>query len=497
MTKTPYETLCLKMKEATLLGQAQGILAWDNYCYMPEKGIDQRSQQLALLSKLIHQWSTDPVVGQLLKDSSQMADITPIQQRNLALWQKEYDRETKIPTDLVQKVTEQSAKTEHLWRTAREKNDFKLVQLDLEKLFELRKEYGAKLDESKSPYNNLLDMYEPNMTEAMVSEYFSVLKEGSIRVMKKCLSAADIPDPAIIRLKTPIPQQEQISKLLMDLLGLTPDKSRLDKVAHPFTIGAYDDVRITTHYLEGDPIGCMYSVIHEGGHALYELNLPDEHRYTAIGRSVGLGVHESQSRFAENIIGRNPEFLGYLLPKIQEIAPVFKDISLSNFVKAVNGVQATKVRIYADEVTYSLHVIMRFEIEKMLFNDQCTIAELPQVWNNKIEEFFGLKVDSDAEGVMQDTHWYGGMFGYFPDYALGNVYDGSFYNQMKKDVPEWESQLKVGNTKEILTWLDTKVQKMGSLYDPADLVEHVTGEKPNAKYFIDYLDEKYQKIFNY
>ncbi len=497
MTKTPYDTLCLKMKDTMLLSQAQGILAWDNHCYMPEKGITQRSQQLALLSKLIHQWSTDPEIGRLLKASGQIAEITPIQQRNLALWQKEYDRQTKIPTKLVRETTLQAAKTEHLWRTAREKNDWNLVQPDLEKMFELRKEYGAALNADNTPYNNLLDMYEPNMTETMVSEYFSVLKEGSLRILKKCQGAADIPSPDIIKIKTPIPQQEKLSQLLMDLLGLTPDKSRLDQVAHPFTIGAYDDVRITTHYIDDDPIGCMYSIIHEGGHALYELNLPVEHRYTAIGNSIGLGVHESQSRFVENIIGRNPEFLGYLFPKVQEIIPEFKKISLGNFVKAVNGVQPGKTRIYADEVTYSLHVIMRFEIEKMLFNDQCTIAELPQVWNSKIEEFFGLQVDNDAEGVMQDTHWFSSMFGYFPDYALGNVYDGSFYNQMKKDVPEWESQLKVGNTKEILTWLDVKVQKMGSLYDPADLVEHVTGEKPNAKYFIDYLDEKYQKIFNY
>jgi carboxypeptidase Taq len=177
--------------------------------------------------------------------------------------------------------------------------------------------------------------------------------------------------------------------------------------------------------------------------------------------------------------------------------PEFKNLGLNDFTQAVNAVTPSKIRIYADEVTYSLHLIMRFEIEKMIFSDKCTIDELPNIWNSKIEEYFGLKVDTDAEGIMQDTHWYMGLYGYFPDYAIGNIYDGQFYMQMKKDIPDWESQLVIGDTSQILNWLDVNVHKKGALYDPVDLVEHVTGEKPNAKYFVDYLDEKYKKIFGY
>jgi carboxypeptidase Taq len=470
--------------------------------YMPHKGIQQRSEQLALLSKLTHDEFVHATTGTLLQQCQQTPTLTAIQKRNVHLWQKDYDKETKIPSELVTKISQQQALTGHKWRDVRQKKEkakFTEIQQELETLFELTRDKAVKLNEDRHPYDNLLDIFEPNMTQTMVAEYFDVLKTGIKKVMANLEMVPKEKRPSYDILKIPATeaQQLQLSKYIMGVFGMPTDRTRLDQVEHPFTMGSYDDVRITTRFHEDDPLASFFAVIHESGHALYGLNLPEEHRYTPVGEAIGLGIHESQSRFIENIVGRHPAFLSHIFPKIQEIVPGYKTLSLDNFTKAVNSVRPTKYRVQADEVTYSLHVILRFEIEKLLFNDKITIAELPQVWNEKYEDMFGIPVDNDYEGVLQDTHWYGGMFGYFPDYALGNVYDGQFLRVMEKAIPDWEQQIGEGDTTQVMNWLDTNIHKRGSLYDPAELVEKITGEKPNAQYFIDYLDAKYQKIFQY
>ncbi|MHA2000972.1 MAG: carboxypeptidase M32 [Promethearchaeota archaeon] len=495
MNNSAYDELKKRMKKYMLLEETSSFLEWDNKTYMPEKAITQRSEQLSLLSGMSHEILVAPETGKYLKESSAHPNLTDVQKRDIELWQREYDQRVRIPGELIEKFTKQTSKTEHYWENAKKKSDFSLIKDDLQILFDLTRTMAEKLDPDKHPYNNLLNLFEPNMTQNMVSEYFNPLKAGCMKVMNWVQSIPNRPTNQILKIKTTNAQQSQISQFLMDFLKLPKDRSRIDLSVHPFTIGRYDDVRITTHYLENDPIGSIYSVIHEGGHARYELDLPNEHRYTAIGRAIGLGMHESQSRFVENMVGRNPIFLQYLFPKMQSIIPELNKISLDEFTKAVNYVNPSKIRIYADEVTYSMHVILRFEIEKMLFNDKVTITELPQVWNQKFEEMFGISVENDREGVLQDTHWYGGLFGYFPDYALGNIYDGQFLWKMKQEIPDWEEGLKVGDGSKILNWLDVNIHKMGSLYDPADLVEKVTGKKPEAHYFIDYLTDRYKTIF--
>ncbi len=492
MVENIYNQLSEHMKEIMLLGNAMGILGWDMRTYMPSEGTMQRAQQLALLSGISHERLVSEKTANLLKKSGAL-DLTSLQKRNLELWQRDYDQETKLSVDLVKKLTMQRSITEKLWEKAKAKSDFKMVQGELEKLVGLVKEQATALNPDKPMYDVLLDLYEKNITEAMIRTYFSELKKGVMKLLEKTRNIELNPD--ILKIHVSVAKQKDLSKFIIKFLDMPTKRSRLDETAHPFTTGYADDIRITTNYLEKEPMASFYSVFHEAGHGLYGLNLPKEHRWTAVGQSTSMGIHESQSRFVENIIGKNPVFLEYAIPKIKEIAPEFKKIETKDFINAVNAITPSKIRIYADEVTYNLHVILRFEIERELFAGKISVGELPQVWNTKMEEFLGIEIKDDAEGVLQDVHWYGGNLGYFPDYALGNIYNGQMLYAMEKKIPDWNDQLSIGNATNILNWLDINVHKKGFLYDPADLVKEITGELPDAKYFVKYMNEKFGKIY--
>jgi carboxypeptidase Taq len=482
------------MKEISLMNNAKGNLAWDMRTYMPYKGTQQRAEQLSLLSGLSHQRLVSERTLNLLNESSKNQGLTTVQKRNLELWNRQYDLASKLSEDLVKRISIQENITEKLWEKAKGKSDFAMVQPELEKLFDLIKEKATAYDPNKPMYDVLLDIYEKNITSEEISRYFSDLKKGVLNIIEKTKHIEFSSD--ILKVHIPIPQQKKLSQFIMKFLSIPDDRCRVDETEHPFTIGYADDVRITTHYLIDDPMASFYSVMHEAGHALYGLNLPEEHRWTAVGSSVSNGIHESQSRYIENFIGKNPFFLEYALPEIKKISNSFKNLSLDEFVKGVNSIEPSKIRIYADEVTYNLHIILIFEIERDLFAGKFSIADLPQVWNQKMEDYLGIEIKNDAEGVLQDVHWYGGSMGYFPDYALGNIYNGQMLDTMVKSIPDWNTQLQHGNPSEILNWIDNNVHKKGFLYDPADLIEEISGHRPDAKYFVKYMNSKFGQIYD-
>lgn len=495
--KASYKKLAQRIKEALAIELSLGILDWDRKTYMPEAGIKQRAFEISILSKLAHQTFTSSKTGDLLKESWNIEDLSDVEKRNLEIWQRNYDRETKLPDSFVEEFSRHVQHTEHLWEEAKRKSDFSIIKKDLEKMIELAKKKAEYINPDKKPYDVLLDLYEPQITEAQISTYFSDLKEGVIKVIEKCQNSTKKMNPSILSTKTDYDTQRKISKMLIEFIGLDPKRSRIDEAEHPFTTGYGDDVRITTHYLEDDPMGSFYSVLHEVGHAKYELNLPKEHFWTPVGESVGLGMHESQSRFIENMIGKSASFLEYFFPKLQKLIPSYQDIQYETFLGAVNAVTPSKIRIYADEVTYNLHIILRFELERDIFSGKLHVSELPAAWNQKMKDYLNLTIEKDSKGVLQDTHWYGGMLGYFPDYALGNIYDGQFLHVMEKSVPDWQQQLREGDCTHMLKWLDENVHKKGFMYDPVDLVMKISGEAPKAAYFIDYLNEKFKKIYDF
>ena len=508
--KTPssYKKLMEKVKDLLTFQSATAIIHWDMETMMPPKAIGLRSQQLALLSRIEHRMSTDPEIGRLLEEimrPSEYEKLDAIQKRNVYLIKKQYDEQTKLPEELVAEIAKQQAVTVDVWKKAKAAKNFSMFKPELEKLVELEKkaaEILMKVKETATPYDALIDIFEPKMTAKTITKVFNELREGLVSLLKKCETAPKQPDVSILKRKVPIDVQRKISKALAETVGYDIGSreagGRIDETEHPFTTGYYDDVRITTHYYEDNFTSSMFSVLHEAGHALYEQNLKKEWMFQPVGTSCSSGFHESQSRFIENIIGRSREFWVYFLPKLKEItSTILSDVDLDTFVHAVNQVKPSKIRVEADEVTYGLHIIIRFAMERDLFADKIMVKELPEIWNQSYEEYLGVKIENDSEGVMQDTHWASGLYGYFPSYALGNIYSGQILAAMEKNLKNWRKQIAKGNFKEVKGWLVENVHSYGNLYDPEDLIRKITGTELNVKPYLNYLNEKYSKLYGF
>jgi len=503
-----YDALLARAKEMLILVSTSSLVHWDMETKMPPRGIGLRSQQLALLSKVGHKMSTDPEVGALLEKIEKHPDyekLDKFQKRNTHLIRKVYDEQTKLPEKLVVEMARQQAIAVDAWKKAKTAKNFSMFKPELEKFYDLKRQAAdilMKVKKTKTPYDALIDIFEPKMTSDVIATTFDNLKKGLISIMEKCVNAGKQPGTSILTRKIPIDTQREISKSLAKFIEYDMESSkaggRLDETEHPFTTGYFDDVRITTHYHEDRFTSALFSTLHEGGHATYEQNLNHEWMYQPIGTSCSYGFHESQSRFLENMVGRSHEFWIHYLPKLKAlVGKPLSDVSLDDFVHAINQVKPSKIRVEADEVTYALHVIIRFEIEHDLFADKVKVAELPEVWNQKYMDYLSLKIENDSEGVMQDTHWASGYFGYFPSYALGNIYSGQIFSKMRKDIPNWKELLTRGNFHDIKQWLIKNVYSYGNLYDPMDLLKEITGENINVKHFIDYLEAKYSKLYGY
>jgi len=358
-----------------------------------------------------------------------------------------------------------------------------------------------KVKATATPYDALVDAFEPKMTTATLSTVFNQLQKGLTTLLEKILNTSNQPDTSMLSLNVPVETQRQIAKSLADAVGYDTASAnaagRIDETEHPFTTGYYDDVRITTHYYVDNFASAVFSTLHEAGHALYEQGLPQEWKYQPIGSTCSYGVHESQSRFLENIIGRSREFWTGFLPKLKAANPILSGIKLDPFVHAINKVKPSKIRIEADEVTYCTHIIIRFQIECELFAGKIEVAELPHVWRQKYKEFLGVDIADDSEGVMQDTHWASGLYGYFPSYALGNIYSGQMLAKIKEAIPDWRSQLAAGNLRNIQRWLGENVHSQGDLYDPAELIEKITGKPLDAEPYLKYLGKKYSALYGF
>jgi carboxypeptidase Taq len=500
-----YDELLARYKEMTVLRTAGDIVYWDMETKMPAKGLELRSEQLSFIGLTTHKMITDRKIGSHLdaieKDRA-FGSLNDVQARNVHLLRKTYDEESKLPDKLVADMSKQQILAVGAWKKAKAAQDYSMYRDDLQKNIELKMkaaEILMKVKETKTPYDALLDIYEPGMSAERISKVFGGMRNGLIKLLKKADESSSSDQSFLFR-KVPVDAQRKISEMVMRFLGFQtagPDAwGRLDETEHPFSNGYYTDQRVTTHYYEDNFKSSMFSVLHECGHAWYERDLPAEWVYQPIGSAASYGVHESQSRFVENMVGRSPEFLAYALPKLKKIAgKALPGIELDAFVKAVNVVERSKIRIEADEVTYGLHIIARFEIERDIFAGKLTVDELPQAWNEKYSKYLGVDIENDSEGVMQDTHWAGMSFGYFPSYALGNIYGGMFLEKLEKDAPEWRSAVGEGDFSPVHDFLSSNVHSKGNMYDPVDLVKEVTGKSINIKPFLDYLDRKVDMVY--
>jgi len=502
-----YDTLMANVKDLTVLTTATSIVQWDMETKMPPRGLELRSQQLALLELIGHNRLTDPENGRLIDTitrSPEYTGMTQVPRRNMYLVKKAYDEATKLPSELVFETARQQTIAVGVWKKAKAARDYSMFKPELEKLIELKKKAADILmgvKGTKTPYDALIDSFEPGMTGDRISEVFTGMREGLISVLKRIEASPFKPDRSLLTRPVPVDAQRKISEAAMDFIGYdtkSPNAGgRLDETEHPFTTGYYDDVRITTHYHEDRWVSSLYSVMHEGGHALYDQEYPRKWMYLPVGNASSYGIHESQSRFVENMVGRSPEFLAYMLPRLKIVGKPLRGIKLADFIAAANLVEPSKIRIEADEVTYGLHIIIRFEMERDIFSGKLGVDELPEAWNRRYKEYLSVDVENDSEGLMQDTHWASGLFGYFPSYALGNIYGGMFLRKMRRDVPGFKKELRKGNFQPVKSWLTENVHRKGDLYDPADLVREVTGERLTIRPFISYLEKKFGKIYGF
>jgi carboxypeptidase Taq len=503
-----YNKLMNRAKDLIVLSSAEAIIHWDMETKMPPKAVEQRSQQLALLSRISHKMGTAPEIGKLLDailKSPEYDSLDEVGKRNIYLTKKNYEEQAALPEQLVSDIAKQQALTVHAWKKAKKTRNFTVLKPELEKLVALSKQAAQilmKVKEAATPYDALLDDYEPKMTADAIAATFSQLQQGLMKLLEKIQGTQKQPDTSILCVRIPVEKQREIAQALTQTLGYDTASptagGRIDETEHPFTSGYYDDARITTHYHPDNYASAIFSVLHETGHAIYEQNINPDWKYQPAGSPCSFGIHESQSRLYENIIGRSKEFWTHMLPKLKQItAPMLANVNLPEFVLAINKVKPSKIRIEADEVTYNMHIIIRFQIEKELFADKLEVTDLPEIWNQKYKEQLGVKVENDAEGIMQDTHWASGLYGYFPTYALGNIYTGQLITALAKNMPDWQNRVAQGNLEDIKVWLTKNVHSYGDLYDPADLIRRVTGRNLDAEQYLHYLREKYSKLYGF
>jgi carboxypeptidase Taq len=500
MNQNNLEKLKEELMELYHLSSAVSVLHWDQEVYMPEKGSDLRAKTIAEMSGLIHNKFTSPKFGKLIKEAKSEMEKGKLNESNICIvkevW-RQYSREKKLPVEFVKELAELESKSQAIWAEARKKASFKIFLPYLKKMVEMKRKEAKFVGYKKTPYDALLDIYEPEAKSEEISLVFKELKEFLIPFLQKIKKSKVKINSKVLKGKFPLEKQEKFNKFVAKEIGFDFKSGRLDISTHPFTIFSNPlDVRMTTRYKKDDLFYSLNSTIHESGHALYEQGLLVENFGTPLGEAISLGIHESQSRMWENIIGRSRSFWKYFYPKIKKEFPNnFSGVSKEDFYKAINAVRASFIRTEADEVTYNLHIIMRFEIEKELIEGLIKTENLPKIWNEKVKKYFGLKVPNDALGILQDVHWSGGMIGYFPTYALGNLYSVQFYNTAKKEIPNLEKEIAVGHSEHLLDWLRKNIHIHGKMFSAESLVKKVTGEKLASRYFIEYIRNKYSEIY--
>lgn len=497
--KDAYEWLAVHSRETALLQSVSRLLAWDQRTYIPPKGHAHRADQLALLARLIHERETDPRVGEHLsqvESSDLAADPGSAAAVNLREWRRTYERATRIPPELAVALAQAAAEGETAWEKARPQNDWPSFLPFLERLVDLSREEAGALGYTTEPYDALLDGYEVGETAAGLEILFSSLRESLVGLLEAIRGSHRRPDAAVLFRHYPKSLQEQFARQAVVKLGYDFEAGRLDPTAHPFSTGlGPEDVRITTRYDENFFSMAFFGTLHETGHALYNQGLPPEHWGTPRGQSISLGIHESQSRMWENLIGRSWSFWEYFFPLAQALFPALQGISLETFHCAINRVAPSLIRVEADEVTYNLHIIFRFELERSLINGGLQARDLPEAWNAKIQEYLGLTPPDDRDGVMQDVHWSAGHFGYFPTYTLGNIYAAQFFAKATGELGNLADMFARGEFGVVLAWLREHIHSQGSRHRPRDLVRVVTGEDLDSRFQIEYLSRKFKALY--
>ena len=474
---------------------ASSALYLDGDTVAPKDTAEGRGVALGVLAGEQHKILTDPALGELLTFlEGQPERLDLYQRRQVEELSRSVKQLTRIPAEEYMAYAMLTNEASDVWHRAKEASDFELFRPCLEKLVEYNRKFAGYYDPDKAPYDALLNEYERGIDMAQLDRFFADLREKLVPLIR-AIGEKPQPEDAFLHRNYPAEDQRRFSDYLMEVLALDRAHCAIGETEHPFTLEFNNkDVRITTHYYEDDLSNSMYSVIHEGGHARYELDIADDVQYTVLAGGVSMGVHESQSRFYENIIGRSLPFVEAIFPKMKEFFPEqLRDVTAEQFYRAVNKVTPSLIRTEADELTYCLHVMVRYEIEKALIGGTLAVGDVPSTWNRLYKEYLGVDVPDDAHGCLQDSHWSGGAFGYFPSYALGSAYGAQMLRNMERDIDVW-GPVGRGDLSQVTGWLTEKIHRFGGLKTPAQVVENACGVfDPTA--YTDYLTEKYTALY--
>ncbi|WP_342614093.1 carboxypeptidase M32 [Peribacillus frigoritolerans] len=486
------------VKKISAYNEALALIFWDLRTGAPKQGGEQRSEVIGVLSSEVFNMSTSKEMESFIAELSlENATLSETTNKMVQECKKEFERNKKIPANEYKEFVILQSRSESAWEEAREKADFSLFQPYLEQIVAYTRRFVEYWGYEGTKYNTLLDMYEPGMTVDILDSVFSELRARIVPLVKQIAESEHRPETAFLYKEFPKEKQHQLNLEFLKQLGYDFKAGRLDETVHPFEIKINrGDVRVTTRYDESDFRGAIFGTIHECGHAIYEQNIAEELTGTLLDGGTSMGIHESQSLFFENFIGRNHSFWKNKFSLLKEYAPEqFNDVTLDEFYRGINESKPSFIRIEADELTYPLHIMIRYELEKALFNGELEVKDLPEVWNEKYKDYLGIVPENDAMGVLQDVHWADGSFGYFPSYALGYMYAAQIKQSMLKDLPDFDGLLEAGDIAPIRKWLNEKIHKYGKTKKPLEILKETTGEGLNVQYLIEYLENKYKEVY--
>lgn len=497
-----FEELRKRYEEAAALGSARAVLAWDQRVTMPPGGAPARARAMSALARTAHARATAPEIGRLIEETwdwAQAEGPDSFEAAYLRVLKRDYDREVRLPSEFVGEFSAAASAAMAAWESAKKNSDFPSFAPHLEKIVELNRRKADLLSPGAPAYDTLLDLYEPGMRRSELEPLLKDLAEGLKPVIKAISERHTAVSDEVLKGDFEEGAQMALADEVVKGLGFDFSKGRQDRSAHPFTTGfSLSDVRITTWTMRDWLPASIYASIHECGHALYAMGAPAEFDFTPLAGGAGLGVHESQSRFWENTIGRGRPFCEWLLPKMRKHFPGrFDRVSPEQLYFAVNKSGPSFIRVEADEVTYDMHIALRFSLETALLDGTLKVKDLPEAWNAGMKEYFGIVPGSDAEGVLQDVHWSQGTIGYFPTYSLGNLMAAQLNEAMRADIPEMDAMTARGEFGPILAWLREKVHRHGAKYLPAELLRKAIGRDVEAGPFLSYIKKKYSAIYGF
>lgn len=489
-----YESFERLVKRFTYLGSVADQLRWDQEVCMPDGGVRARSRQLSTIATIRHEILTGAEMSRTIEAIGPSA-VSDRQRANLREISRQHHRQKRVPNKLVEDISRTASEAFQDWRDAKGSDDFNQFEPRLSRLVRLKQEYAAAINDESQPFEILFEDYEPYIDLDTVDALFAELRSALVPLIEAIRNAEDI---AIDSMPDTVPfdAQQRIVRDILDALGYDWNRGRVDTAPHPFSSGNQFDARITTRYDPTEPLSAVMSSIHEFGHANYTLGLPKDQYGTPLGLARDLTIHESQSRLWENHIGRSKKFWSFVKPIIDSRYPAFEQVTAEEIFRWVNRVfDDNPIRVNADELTYHMHIILRYEIERELFNNGLDVEEIPTMWNGKMETYLGFRPNSDAAGCLQDIHWSHGSFGYFATYTLGSVLAAQIYESMEQTIGDLDEKIGSGQFDEIHTWIDEEIAAHGCRYPTTELIERATGEPLTAAPFVDYVTSKYTELY--